>query len=302
MVARDRTGREVPCFDAQGGAVRFLYGNPLGRVLLRLLIRPWVSRVVGWFLNRRVSALLIAPFVRRNHIDLTPYEGAPWRCYNAFFCRRIRPDQRPFDADSDRLTAPCDGKLTVARIDEDTHFTVKGTDYTMRTLLRNETLATSYRGGWLLLFRLTVDDYHRYSYPADGVVGASTRIPGVFHTVNPVAAAARPIYKENTREYATLHTDRFGDLLLMEVGAMMVGRIVNRPVVGEVHRGEERGHFEFGGSTVIVCVPPGRFAPDADLLKNSADGAETVVRMGESIGNADPYAADREALATAGVL
>lgn len=287
MHARDRAGHTVTCADPQGRAVRFLYGHPAGRVLLKLLIRPWVSRTVGWFLNRRVSACLIAPFVRKTQMDLTPYEGAPWRCYNDFFCRRIRPDQRPFDPDSHRLVAPCDGKLTVCAIDTDTRFVVKGTEYTMQSLLRDEALAASYRGGWLLLFRLTVDDYHRYSYVADGEVSASTRIEGVFHTVNPLAAAACPIYKENTREYATLRTAQFGTLLLMEVGAMLVGHIVNRPVVGAVHRGEERGHFAFGGSSVVVCVPAGRLTPDADILKNSADGVETIVKMGEAIGYAE---------------
>lgn len=267
---------------AENGAAAFLYRTVVGRALLRVLIRPWVSRLTGWLLNRRPSALLIRPFVRRQGIDLTQYEPGPWRSYNAFFCRRIRPECRPFEPNPARLPAPCDGRLTVCPIGADTRFTVKGTDYTFESLTRSAALAEKYRGGWLLLFRLTVADYHRYSYVADGTVGETVRLPGVFHTVRPAAAAACPIYKENTREYTTLSTERFGDLLLMEVGAMLVGRIVNRPTAGAVRRGEERGHFEFGGSTVIVCVEPGRFVPDRARLT----GTETTVRMGESLGDA----------------
>ena len=70
----------------------------------------------------------------------------------------------------------------------------------------------------------------------------------------------------------------------MEVGAAMVGRIVNAPGSRNVRRGEEKGRFEFGGSTVIVLLQKGRAILDADLLRNTAQDAETVVRLGERIG------------------
>lgn len=42
---------------------------------------------------------------------------------------------------------------------------------------------------------------------------------------------------------------------MMEVGAMMVGRITNHEAVpGYVTRGEEKGYFEFGGSTIILLT------------------------------------------------
>lgn len=286
MLSRDRQGNELPTFDEQAGAVQFLYTTRFGRFLLNILVCPWVSKTVGWFLNRRISAPFARSFAKRNRIDLSQYQGAPYRSFNAFFCRPIRPEYRPFDKTPDRLVAPCDSKLSVYPIDKDARFAIKGTEYTTQSLLRDEVLAEKYTGGWLLLFRLAVDDYHRYAFPADGEVTAPVRIPGVFHTVNPAAAALRPIYKENTREYTTLHTTGFGDILLMEVGAMLVGRIVNEPLTGPVCRGQEKGHFEFGGSTVILCVQPGRFVPDEDILKNTAEGFETIVKMGEGIGRA----------------
>ena len=289
MYSRDRQGNTVSTFDGQGGIIRFLYGNPVGRGMVKLMVRPWVSKTAGWFLDRRISACFVGSFVRNNHIDLSQYEPVKYRSYNDFFCRKIRPELRPFDLDPCRLTAPCDAKLSAYPIGSDSCFEVKGSSYTMETLVRDKEVAEGYRGGWLLLFRLTVDDYHRYAWPADGVPGPETRIKGVLHTVNPVAAAARPIYKENSRAYTLLSTDAFGQVLMMEVGAMMVGRIVNRPVTGSVERGEEKGHFEFGGSTVILCLQPGRFTPDADILKNTADGFETVVKMGEGIGFANGY-------------
>ena len=67
------------------------------------------------------------------------------------------------------------------------------------------TLAKDYVGGYALIFRLTVDDYHRYCYVADGQKEANIFIRGVLHTVNPIANDYYPIYKENSREYSILH-------------------------------------------------------------------------------------------------
>ena len=159
------------------------------------------------------------------------------------------------------------------------------TQYTVRSLLKDEKLAKRYEGGTAYIIRLTVDDYHRYCYVADGVKSAQRKIRGVFHTVNPVANDYAPIYKMNTREYCLVQTEELGTVLQMEVGALMVGRIKNhKKKVSVVHRGEEKGMFEFGGSTVVLLTEPGKVQTDEDLVRNSATGAETLIKMGEKIG------------------
>lgn len=115
-------------------------------------------------------------------------------------------------------------------------------------------------------------------------MGYIYRIPGVFHTVNPLAGEIYPIYKENTREFSVLKSQHFGNILMMEVGALMVGRICNEKENCQVHRGEEKGKFEFGGSTVILCLEKDRVELDADIVYNSNKGVETKVRQGEKIG------------------
>ena len=81
-----------------------------------------------------------------------------------------------------------------------------------------------------------MDDYHRYAFVDDGEVSREFHIPGVYHTVNPVAGEHYPIYKENTREFCIQKSRHFGHLLLMEVGALLVGRIVNHDVEQTVSR------------------------------------------------------------------
>lgn len=284
MKCKNRNGDEIPAYDAQGGAVRFLYGTALGRAALRVLISPSVSRLAGRFLDSRASRIFIRSFVRKNNIEMSDYIKDSFTSYNDFFCRQIKSEKRPFDMDEDALVSPCDGKLTVCPVSDGAHFQIKGGDYTAESLLQNEALAEKYSGGILLLIRLSVDDYHRYCYAADGEKSDNVRIAGKYHTVNPAAAEKRTIYKENTREYSVLSTDRFGDILMMEVGAMMVGRIVNLHGAKSVRRGEEKGHFEFGGSTVILMLEKDRVLIDEDIIRNSSEGYETVVRMGERIG------------------
>lgn len=284
MIWRDRNGNLVPGDDGQDLFLEWMYGTRPGRLLVKLMIRPGVSRAAGWLLDRRVSALAVRPFIRKNHICMDDFEQRRFRSFNDFFTRRVLPGKRPVDDAPGHLIAPCDSKLTVYDIRPDSRFRVKGTEYTLEGLLQSKELAETFLGGTLLLFRLTVGDYHRYTYIDSGFVTGSTRIPGVFHTVNPAAASRCPIYRENTREYSLLESLRFGTVLQMEVGAAMVGRIVNAPGSRNVRRGEEKGRFEFGGSTVIVLLQKGRAILDADLLRNTAQDAETVVRLGERIG------------------
>ena len=269
---------------AQDRFLARLYGSAAGRLLLKPLVSPVVSRVAGALLNTRLSTVLIKPFIRANGIDMSPYEPGPYRSYNAFFSRRIKPECRPIDRDPAHLIAPCDSKLTALPISRELRFTLKNTEYTLQSLLRDEALARAFEGGYALIFRLTVDDYHRYCYIADGTKGDNVRIPGVLHTVNPIANDHVPIYKENAREYTVLHTEAFGDVVMMEVGALLVGRIVNHHQAAAVRRGEEKGYFQFGGSTVVLLLEKERVCMDADILENTRCGRETVVRMGERIG------------------
>lgn len=286
MNSRSRSGELISTYDGQGKIIQFLYRNPVGQQLIKLLICPCISKAAGRLLSTRLSAVLVRRFVRRNRLDMSDYPKRTYRSFNDFFTRQIRPERRPIDRAPEHLIAPCDGKLTAALITEEAHVTIKGVTYTLEGLLQDRELAARYRGGWLLLFRLSVDDYHRYCYVADGYQSDEIRIPGVFHTVSPHAAGRRAIYRENTREYALLETAEFGTILQMEVGALLVGKINNFHEQESVRRGQEKGMFQFGGSTVVLLLERGRLVPDADIRRNSAAGEETVVKMGEKIGDA----------------
>ena len=282
LLFRDGTVKEVS--GGQQRALGFLYATALGRFLLKPLVRPWLSHMVGWLLSRKVSCMLIKPFIRSNDIDMSQFEPTKYKSYNDFFTRRIKAGARIMDMAPAHFISPCDSKLSIYPITGNGCFTIKHTRYTMASLLQDKQLAAAFEGGTLLVFRLAVDDYHRFCYPADGCVVTRRRIPGRLHTVMPIANDYYPIYKENTREYCVIDTERFGRVVMMEVGALMVGRIVNFEVDAQVERGQEKGCFEFGGSTIVLAFEKDRIRVDEDLLNHSARGFETIVKYGEKIG------------------
>ena len=281
----DRMGNVTVEENGQDKLLRHLYNDRGGRLCLRVLVSPWISKMAGRLLNTGFSARFVGDFVEKNRIDLSICEKQKFSSWNDFFTRRLRQGERSVDEREKVLVSPCDGKLSVYRIDKNSRFWIKDTEYTVEQLLRNKSLAERYLGGYALVFRLTVDDYHHFCYPAEGKKSDNVVVPGIFHTVNPVANEVYPIYRENAREYTLLKTEKFGTVLMMEVGAMMVGKITNLEKKSvSVKKGQEKGWFEFGGSTIILLLQHGKVRLDYDLIENTENGYETVVRMGERIG------------------
>ena len=70
---------------------------------------------------------------------------------------------------------------------------------------------------------------------------------------------------------------------MVEVGAFGVGSIVQTSAPGKHNKMDEKGYFKFGGSTLVLIFDNSKVNFDSDLLKNSADEYETVIRCGERI-------------------
>ena len=280
---KDRNGEIVVTNEKQNILLKKLYGTVCGRVILKALTAPAVSKAAGAFMDSRLSVPLIKRFIKSSGIDTSQYVMKKFRSYNEFFTRRVKRGMRPIDRMPSHFISPCDSKLTVYKIGKSSVFRIKGSRYRVSDLIQNDFLAKRYEGGYCMIFRLEVDDYHRYCYIDSGTKTENTFINGELHTVNPIALEHYNIYKRNCREYTVLHTENFGDVVQVEVGAMMVGRIVNRHGAAEVVRGEDKGKFEFGGSTIVLLVQEDMIRIDDDILRNSAENIETVVKYGEKV-------------------
>ena len=284
MACKDREGNIVTENETQDKFLGKLYGTETGRKALLLFVQPAVSKAGGRLLESKFSIPFISPFIDKNNISMEEYEEGDYESFNHFFTRRIKEGERVFSKEEELLCSPCDARLSFYPVTAEGIFTVKNTEYTMESLERNKKLADRYLGGTLCIFRLTVEDYHHFAYIDEGIKTKNYKIPGVFHTVNPLANEKYPVYSENTREFSILKSKNFGNVLMMEVGALFVGRIVNHHEKMAVQRGMEKGYFEFGGSTVILVFEKGKVELAEDIVKNNHDGFETAVKMGEVIG------------------
>ena len=286
-MAKKRTEHPAESLTGQERCLRFLYGCVPGRVLLRLLRARWVSQTVGAYMNSPLSAGRAKRTARAWKVDPSRFEGDIFRSYNAFFTRKRKEPFSPADGSEDALLSPADSRLTIVPLREGTAFPVKQAPYTAAQLLGDTAEARReahrYENGYAFVFRLSVEDYHRYSYPDDGKELKHYFLRGTLHTVNPIALEKLPVFHRNCREVTLLDCKRFGRIAFVEVGAMLVGKIVNRHPK-EFSRGEEKGYFEFGGSTVVLLIEPGKILPEKDLLRNSLAGKETYVRLGQAIG------------------
>ena len=260
----------------------FLYKNLFGRIILKLANKRFISSIGGWYMNRKISARHINNFIIDNKIDMSDYPAEKYKSFNSFFSRKIKQGKRPFSKNESIFCSPSDSKVTVYKIDKDSKFEIKNKVYTLDSILRDSDLAREYENGYFMVFRLSVDDYHRYSYIDDGKVISSKKIKGVYNTVGPVAFDHFKVYEENHREYQVLETKNFGKIVQMEIGALMVGRIVNHNLK-IFKRGEEKGYFLFGGSTIVIIVKEGILSIDEDIMKNSFEKIETKVKQGNRI-------------------
>lgn len=277
---RTDTYEEIVQYGA--GKLAFLYNNPLGRLLLGIAVSPFVSNVYAWKNSRKSSAKKIPGFIKEHNIDMSDYEDREYKSFTDFFTRKIRYGKRPVDMTPEALISPADSKLLVYEIEKDTTLRIKGRTYTADEILADTENAGEFAGGYALVFRLTVDDYHRFCYPDRGCLISRRLIKGKLHTVSPVSKDHK-IYMENTRSVNLLKTENFGTVAYIEVGAMLIGRIVDNGT-DVFEKGQEKGYFEPGGSTVVILVK--NVEIDKDIMEQSASGIETKVRYGERIGRA----------------
>jgi phosphatidylserine decarboxylase len=269
--------------------MEFFYGSRLGFFATEFLFKhKWATELYARLQRGPGSKPKIRKFVERHGVNLDELERPieSFNTFNEFFIRRLKSSARPIDSDPASLISIADCRLSAYPIDEDAVYPVKAGSFTIARLLCNEEMAARYSGGLCLIFRLAPVDYHRFGYVDDCEQSPVERVNGFYRSVHPLSLRKmKAVFTENRREYCALKTANFGEVIHIDVGATGVGRIVqHHPGGGRFRRGEEKGYFEFGGSTVILLLKPGVAKIDNDIAEYSARGVETIVRYGERIG------------------
>jgi phosphatidylserine decarboxylase len=275
-------------------AIEWLYESTSGKLVSSGLAKAPASIFYGILQDMPWSKGKISNFCQTFNIDLEdfqPEEGRenkdrPYSNFNKFFIRKFKPGKREFVSNSTEMAAFSEARyFGYESISDDDTIPVKGVHLNAKELLANEKWTETFQDGPLLLARLCPVDYHRFHYPDDGIVIDYYKVKGAYHSVNPLALKAKEnIFSTNVREVTILETENFGKLAYVEVGAIFVGRIVQSSDLKTFKKGDEKGYFLFGGSTVIVLGEKGRWKPSNDIILNTKKGMETYLHLGTSVG------------------
>ena len=244
---------------------------------------------MGWFANKPSSVGRIQKTIDALHINMhdfiVPEDG--FHSFNDFFTRRVKPKARKFPLELNRLGSPADCRLFAwQNLQEDLCVPVKGDQFTVAQLLGTEhaQVAELFKGGSLCVCRLCPADYHRFHFPDDGRFIVSWPVKGKYNSVNPLALNQNlNVFATNYREVSFLDFANFGQTLFIEVGAFAVASITQSTDGPVFMRGEEKGYFSFGGSTIIMVFQKGHVFFDDDILAHTAENIETLVKAGEPI-------------------
>jgi phosphatidylserine decarboxylase len=270
--------------------LRRIYGNPLGRLALWLAVkRSWFSRWYGHRMSKPQSSHLIPGFISKYGLDVSEFaeDEDSFPSFNDFFIRRLKPSARPICEAAEVAVFPADGRhLGFQDLSDLEGVFVKGQSFDLKNLFGSAEIAADFEQGSLIISRLCPVDYHRFHYPSSGKATAPTLIKGGLSSVNPIALRRDlSIFWQNKRNLSYIETGGFGRIASFEVGATCVGSMTYRQSLPSfVEKGEEKGFFSFGGSSVLTLFEPNRILLAEDLLEHSAQNRELYARMGEPMG------------------
>ena len=273
------------------------YGQMSGARVRRMLYNMSIKQ--GRKFDAPSSTKFILPFITFHGINtdemLVPVDA--FTTFNEFFCRKIKMELRPVDDPGDPCTlvscADC-RLMAFPSVELATQLWIKGRQFSVQKLLGRRYGQETVPPFSVVIFRLAPQDYHRFHVPVDGIIGEPDWVDGEYYTVNPMGIRSTiDVFGENKRVIIPIHTQEFGNLYIIAIGAMMVGSIrLSVQPSQRVCRGEELGYFKFGGSTLVLLAEKDRLQIDQDLLHTSDSCIETLVRVGMHIGRACDVQAD----------
>lgn len=273
--------------------VEWLYQSNSGKAFSHLICHPAISRLYGALQDTKWSKVKIPSFIKDYNImmdDFLPENqdpDDPYSNFNQFFIRKFKQGKRPYIEGPEEMAAFSEGRYFGFITTQNIAVPAKEVLIDPKDLLRNSTWERTFIDGPLLIARLCPVDYHRFHFPDDGIVIDDYRVEGALHSVSPIALKERKdILITNERHVTILDTKNFGKLAYIEIGAICVGKIVQSRPLEKGHsfkRGEEKGYFLFGGSTVLIIGEKNKWRPSQDILDHTQDGLETYLQRGTAV-------------------
>ena len=239
-------------------------------------------------------------FYKPNLKESVESDTKGFKSFNDFFTRKLKSESRPINTDINIITSPVDGIVVqLGKIEKETLIQAKGIKYTIGDLIKDKTLAKTFRNGFFITIYLAPKNYHRIHSPFNGTIEETRYLEGNLYSVNAQSTRKiKSLYSNNERTFCYVKSDNFY-YGLVNVGAAMVGSIVpfwNTETKSKkiklvnlwnegpeedskaVSKGQELGYFQMG-STVILLLPSGIKADKNFLYQSKA------VKFGEELIN-----------------
>lgn len=264
------------------------YKNPDGMKFV--LSEPGLSWTIlfieerGKFMDSPESAKIIEEWLSDNSLGnedfVLPEDG--FKSFNDFFTRDLKPGTRPVDdaTDNSVLVSPADGIINMIanELELDTEIPTKGRmTMSLNSLLDNSKYAEKFIGGSALAVFLMPDNYHHYHSPTAGKIVESKEEVGsrlfgmpdlldMINNGNPGYNKDYSVFENFRHGYFIIETKNYGFIAMVPIGLQTVGSVVfenefkeinsKNPI--QIYKGDKLGHFEYGGSTVLLIFEKGK--------------------------------------------
>ena len=272
--------------------------NPYGqqtRQQAKNILNSWIVNFMnarGDFIKTPASAKYINVILKKQPKKwnvgevIIPVGG--FKVWNDLFLRKFKPGMRPIASPGNPCIAisPAEGSITwiYHGLRDIQPLMVKGDKLNIRELLNNKYYINRFIGGTALDILLWFTNYHWFHSPVTGKVMEISSYPGSFNY---------GFRRRNWFETASKHdrvviiykTQYFGLVAMIPVGFRAVGGISITVKVGDtVQKGQPVGHFDYGGSSIILLFEKGNIlitVPYSGPMKPSAETPAPVPAMGQ---------------------
>ena len=278
-------------------------------------LSAWIKEYAqawGSYLGTTESAKAVDSFRTNPMFNWDEYMPPPsgYFTFNQFFARHVKPGMRPIAGlrDDNVLVSPADStfvgwwqvseqsKIYVERNTIDV-LDIKGIQWSIHQLLEGSAYADRFRGGIFTHSFLNTFDYHRWHAPVQGrilearvIQGQAFMDIGVKHAIvdgkteNVLDARDGTGYQFVQTRGLVVIDSPIGLVACLPMGMAQVSSVVITAEVGQtLHKGEELGYFQFGGSDFVMVFER---ASNVQLICQP----HIHYRQGSWIGNAYPYA------------
>lgn len=234
----------------------------------------------GDYLSSPVSAAAVPVWLSDTALHIEDYviPDGGFTSFSDYFLRELREDSRPLDGQGDPsvLVSPADGSIFRILVEDiDTNFEVKRDVLNIRQALNNSPYAERFIGGDIVDILLWFTDYHHFHSPVSGTIVEIGEYSGSYNYDFAHVDWYRDLARHKRLCYL-IETEKFGMVAMIPVGFWGVGSCINLRTIGEyVEKGEELGHFGYGGSSILLVFEPGavEFIPEI-----TTEGQRVLVR------------------------